>query len=280
MSPSAEPSDERYRIRSVQRALDVLQLLAQEEGGELSASEISRRLKLPQSTVFRLLVTLGAERFVAQNPLNGKFHPGVTCLTLGNAFLAHSDLRQVAIPCLERLRDETGETVHLAVLDRDEVVYLDKLAGLHPIGLMSSRIGGRAPLHCTGVGKALLAALSEQRLMELLVPSRLKRYTPNTVVEPSKLIDELAVVRGQGYSIDNQEHEPGVGCIATPVFDDRGVAGAISIAGPADRVLGEAYRERFVKLVRQVGGEISSRLGGEVGHFAPSTISTGGPSAN
>ncbi len=171
-SAAQERSNERYRIRSVERALSILQLLAAEKG-ELSASEISRKLGLPQSTAFRLLVTLAASGFVEQNPDNDRYRLGVSCLALGSTFLANSDLRQRAIPYLERLRDETGETVHLGILDGYDIVYLDKLPGLHPIGLMSSKVGAHAPSYCTGLGKALLAFLPEEQISAYI--QKLKR---------------------------------------------------------------------------------------------------------
>ena len=264
MSPAAqERSNERYRIRSVERALSILQLFAAEKG-ELSASEISRKLGLPQSTAFRLLVTLAASGFVEQNPENDRYRLGVGCLALGSTFLANSDLRQRSIPYLERLRDETGETVHLGILDGYDVVYLDQLPGLHPIGLMSSKVGAHAPSYCTGLGKALLAFLPEEQINAYIQKVTLVPFTPNTITNPSELLSELSRVCEQGYSFDNEEHEQGVGCIAAPVFDHKGVVAAISIAGPAERIIAGRAGDsegRLVQLVTQTAAEISVQLG-------------------
>jgi DNA-binding IclR family transcriptional regulator len=174
--------------------------------GELSAAELSKETGLDPSTVFRLLVTLEGEGFVELNRATSKYRPGVALLELGSRFLKNSDIRSRSIGYLERLRDEFGETVHLTILDGDEVVYLEKLAGLHPIGFMSSRVGDRNPAHCTGVGKALLAYLPDQELAELYPDGRLKRYTAQTI-EMEKLradYPEPWVCRRHG------EHEPGV----------------------------------------------------------------------
>lgn len=260
MAPPASRSSERYHIRSVERALSILQLFMTTED-ELSASEISRLLHLPQSTAFRLLVTLVASGFAEQNHENDKYRLGVSCLAVGSAFLTNSDLRQRAIPHLEQLRDKTGETVHLGVLDGFEVVYLDKLPGIHPIGLMSSKVGTHAPAHCTGLGKALLAFLPEAEIEGYIQQALLERYTANTITDPVELLLELSKIYESGYSIDNQEHENGVACIAAPIFDHRGLAGAISVAGPAERITAEAARNRLAQLVMQTASEISAQLG-------------------
>jgi DNA-binding IclR family transcriptional regulator len=190
-------SAKRYQVRSVQRALTLLRTFLPHDG-ELSAAELSKETGLDPSTVFRLLVTLEAEGFVEVNRATSKYRPGVALLELGSRFLKNSDIRSRSIGYLERLRDEFGETVHLTILDGDEVVYLEKLAGLHPIGFMSSRVGDRNPAHCTGVGKALLAYLPDQELAELYPDGRLKRYTAQTITKLEKLRAELERVRSLG----------------------------------------------------------------------------------
>jgi IclR family KDG regulon transcriptional repressor len=257
------PTNEQYFVRSVERALNILQLFSNSDS-ELSASEISRRLDLPQSTAFRLLVTLAASGFVEQNPTNDKYRLGATCLGLGSAFLKHNDVRKRAVGPLERLRDTCGETVHLGVFKDDSVVYLEKLSGLHPIGLMSSTVGATAPAYCTGLGKALLAFQPPELVQEFITQSELSRFTKNTIVDREQLLDELNKIRRQGYSFDNEEHEQGVGCVAAPVFDHTGVVAAISIAGPVDRIADPQKMEEFIQLVKQTSSRISKMLGGEL----------------
>jgi DNA-binding IclR family transcriptional regulator len=265
MMPAGESPDstapDRYHVRSVERALSILKLFLTGEG-ELNLVEISARMHLPQSTAFRLLVTLRSSGLIEQSKDSGKYRLGATSLALGGAFLRSSDLRQSAKDSLEALRDRCGETVHLAVLDKLEVIYLDKLAGLHPIGLMSSRVGDRSPAHCTGLGKALLAQLTDAEIRERYASASLRRYTPNTVTHLGTLLKDLGEVRAQGYAIDDEEHEPGVACVAAPIFDSAGTAAALSVAGPSQRINEQLKSKELPRIVRQAAAEVSARLGG------------------
>jgi len=250
----------RYHIRSVERALSILKLFIYDES-ELSATEISKGLDLHRSTTFRFLTTLMSAGFIEQNPDNGKYSLGVVSLELGSAFLNHSSLRETAVEILETLRDESGETVHLAILEEHEVIYLEKLAGLHPIGLMSSRVGSRSPAYCTGLGKALLAYLPEDQLQDFLQKTDLIKHTENTITKRQVFLDELARIRTFGYAVDDEEHEMGVMCIAAPVFDHKGIVAAISAAGPSDRMGRKLREEHLEQRVKEAAGLISTRIG-------------------
>ncbi|OGO10627.1 MAG: hypothetical protein A2Z66_05080 [Chloroflexi bacterium RBG_13_66_10] len=270
ISGSSDPAaPDRYHVRSVERALSILKLFLTGEG-ELNLAEISARMQLPQSTAFRLLVTLRSSGLIEQSKNNGKYRLGTTSLALGGAFLRSSDLRQSAKDSLEALRDRCGETVHLAVLDKLEVIYLDKLAGLHPIGLMSSRVGDRSPAHCTGLGKALLAQLSDAEIRERYTNTPLRRYTPNTITHLGTLLKDLAEIRAQGYAIDDEEHEAGVACVAAPIFDSAGTAAALSVAGPSQRINEQLKSRELPRVVRQAAAQVSVRLGGGEKAAAPS----------
>jgi len=255
---------EQYHVRTVDRALSVLKVFITDESkGELSLTEISRAVALDQSTTYRLLVTLEASGFIKQSDRNGKYRLGVASLALSEAFLRHNDLSQRAKPSLVNLRDQCGETVHLAVLEGLEVVYLDKLAGLHPIGLMSSRVGGRSPAYCTGLGKSLLAFHPTSEIREAYKSFPLKKYTSNTITDLDTLLKELAKIRENGYAVDVEEHEQGVACIAAPVFDHRGIAAAISVSGPSNRVIEQIAKSNLPEMVVGAAGEISSQMGGK-----------------
>jgi DNA-binding IclR family transcriptional regulator len=138
---------------------------------------------------------------------------------------------------LEALRDQTKETVHLVVLDQMQIVYLEKIPGLHAIGLMSSRVGLRTPAYCTGVGKALLAYQKEDQIREYYRQNGLERFTDTTITDLAQLMSHLAQIRCQGYALDRGEHEDEVRCVAAPVFDlSAKVVAAVSISGPALRM--------------------------------------------
>ena len=256
--------ERRYQIRAVKRALDLLSAFSTSEP-ELRLTELSSRLNLNPSTTFRLLVTLESHGYVEQNPENRRYRLGVACLKLGSVFLNRSDIRKEGLPILSDLRDDCKETVHLARLAGAEVVYLEKLDGLLPIGIMGSRVGGRAPAYCTGLGKAMLAYKPESEIRQLYAESRLRRFTPNTITDLGELLCELACIRERGYAIDNEEHEPGVKCVAVPIWDYRqNVAGAISVSGPAGRIDRGITEQGLVAKAKEAGQAISSRLAGDM----------------
>jgi IclR family acetate operon transcriptional repressor len=150
--------------------------------------------------------------------------------------------------------------VHLATLQGTQVIYLEKLPGLHPIGLMSSRVGDRSPAHCTGLGKALLAYVPEAELRQAYAGG-LKEFTPHTITRLPPLLAELERVRREGFAVDDEEHEQGVVCVAAPVFDTDRVVAAISASGPADRIRKEMRERGLTQAVLAAAAEISARLG-------------------
>jgi DNA-binding IclR family transcriptional regulator len=253
------PNNDQYSVRTVCRAISILQAFI-DGPGEYSLTDISRKARLNQSTAYRLITTLMDGGFLEQSPGNGKYRLGVSALALGDAYLRHNDLFQRAHPKLIELRDRCGETVHLTVLEGKEVVYLDKLPGLHPIGLMSSRVGGRAPAYCTGVGKALLAFQTEKKIRSTYRSDTLIAFTPNTITSLDRLTEELAKIRVDGFALDREEHENGVACIAVPIFDQKGILAAISLSGPSDRIVKDA--PNLSQLAVGTAREISTLFGG------------------
>lgn len=261
--PQQQTSKNRYQVRAVERALELLEAFSIPEP-EFSLTELSDRLGLNASTVFRLLATLQGRGYVEHSSENGRYRLGSACLRLGSVYLAQADLRRRLTPLLAALRDECRETVHLATLGRDrmEVVYLEKLDGLLPIGLMGSRVGGRSPAYCTGLGKAMLAYEPPEAVQAFYQTRGLEAYTPQTVTNLEVLSRELAEVRRQGYALDKAEHEPDVKCVAVPVWDHRHeVVGAISVAGPAERIERLIAEEGLIEKVKAAAAEASTLMG-------------------
>ena len=157
--------EDRYRIRALDRAIDILSVLS--DGRPRTLSELSADIALSSSTTYRLITTLAYHNYIERDEPSGKYTLGFACLELAQSYQLNNHIRKMALPELEMLRDETTETIHLAILDNMEVVYLEKLHGLHAIGLMSSYIGGRALAYCTGLGKALLAYSDLDRVRAL-----------------------------------------------------------------------------------------------------------------
>lgn len=252
--------DARYNVRVLDRAVSILELLA--DGKARTPLEVADGIGLSPSTTFRLLSTLAYYNYVKRAEDDVHFGLGLACLELARAYQEGNDLRRVAMPELEALRDATKETVHLCVLDRMEIVYLEKLAGLHAIGIMSSRVGGRAPAHCTGVGKVLLAHSDPEHVDAYLKTHALTAFTPTTITSRLALDAELAEIRRCGYAFDRGEHENEVRCVAAPIFDIRSQAvAALSVSGPRDRLEPLEANTELIRKARETAERISRQLG-------------------
>jgi IclR family KDG regulon transcriptional repressor len=247
-------------VNSVIRALTVLDLLGK-ANGELGTTEISRELGLHKSTVYRLLLTLVSSGYVEQNPETEKYRLGIHLAELGMTVLNGLDLRRTARPSLLKLADYCAESVHLGILEGHEVVYIDKIDVDRPL-IMGSRIGGRSPAYCTGLGKVLLAYIANEKLEQYLIQNpSLRRFTSNSLVDPENLKDHLSRIHAQGYAIDDEEHELGIRCVAVPVRNHRGeVTAAISVSGPTLRMTREKMDQVIPKII-EAGATISSALG-------------------
>lgn len=259
VKPGAE-DDPRYNIRVLERTLRILSLLT--DGKPRSLADIGNEIELSYSTTFRILSTLAYYRYVKRDKNTNQYQLGLTCLELAQAYLAGNDLRRIAVPELESLRDATKETVHLAILQDMEIVYLEKLPGLHAIGLMSSRVGGRAPAYCTGIGKALLAYQKPEKVKSYYEAHGLKRFTDTTITDLNALMCTLDEVRCNNYAFDRGEHEDEVRCIAIPIFDiSSQVVAALSISGPSARMDPLENNQEMIERAKETAMRISQELG-------------------
>jgi DNA-binding IclR family transcriptional regulator len=254
------------RIQSVARALTILDTLA-EARGELALYEIAARLGLPKTTAHGLISTLRDFGYIEQSAFTGKYRLGLRLFEVGNIVAQGWEVRTVAAPYIPRLVEEMGETVHLAVLDRHEVLYIDKRESSRSLRI-ASQVGMRLPAHCTGVGKALMAYLSPAERQEIIRAKGLQRCTEHTLTEPGALEAELATVRERGYAVDNEEIMDSLRCVAAPIKDQSGkVVSAISLSGPVSRMQGENF-EKAVELCVKTAAEISADLGFRNSRFA------------
>ena len=246
-------------IQSVDRALLIIEVF---EGNnrELSLSQIARELNLNKSTVFGLVNTLKNRGYLEQNPENARYKLGIKLFKLGSMVEASLDVRDVAKPFLKLLSEKYRETVHLCLYVKNEVIYIDKVDGPGSMR-MYSQMGKAAPFHCTGVGKAVLSFLDDQTMNQIMQSHNFKIFTPNTIATPEALLKEIDKIRHTGYCIDNEEIEIGLRCVAAPIFNrKREVVGALSIAGPAARILHQD-EDKIAEDVRKVSMMISERLG-------------------
>ncbi|MGD0414275.1 MAG: IclR family transcriptional regulator [Terriglobales bacterium] len=248
-----------YSVPSIERALSVLECLAQAKRG-FSLSEIGRKLRIPKSSAHLILSTLERRGFLQKNAKTGRYCFGLQLVSLSRSALENLDMREEAKPFLRSLMQQSGFTVHMAVLERDEAVIIEKVEAPGLVKL-ASWIGRRLDVNCTGVGKALLAFLPDDELDYLLKTKEFARHNSRTIISKSALKRDLKLVRQSGYSLDNEEDEPGVCCIGAPVFDESGRAvAAISISGIASQI-GTNRVPILARMVRRVAGSISARLG-------------------
>jgi len=254
MKTAASPGT---RVRSVSRALAILEVMAREED-RLGLVAISRLVGLDPTTTHRLLHTMEERGFVIQSPVDGKYSLGIRAFQIGNAVTHVSVLRQLARPFIQVLMERTGETANLAVRDGFEAAYVEQVAGPHFLRTFSE-VGRGVPLHCTAVGKSLLMGASEAELKRLAA-NGLKRYSPNTITTLDGLMAELQRCREQGYALDLEEFEPGARCLGAPILGTDGrVLCAISVAGPATRMSNERLRA-LVPIITRSAAEISQAL--------------------
>ncbi|MCY4007827.1 MAG: IclR family transcriptional regulator [Rhodobacteraceae bacterium] len=213
---------------TVGKALDLLALTA-EFRRPVRFSELCARSTYPKATVHRLLQTLTRQRMLAFNSDDHTYSLGLRLVRLAHAAWEQASLAPVARPFIDDLSNSIGETVHLAQLDSGHVLYVDKRNAADPVEMFSEsgRIG---PAYCTGVGKAMLAFLNKSELDEALREQSFRKFTSNTIVDEAALRRELATIQGQGYACDNEEHEPGIVCVAAPILSPaRRVLGAVSV---------------------------------------------------
>lgn len=254
----AERAGRDGRLSSVTTAVRLLKAFSAEEP-EIGLTALSKRLGVAKSTVHRLATTLVAEGLLEQNPLTERYRLGIGLFALGTLVRRQMDVSTVSRPLLMALRQETDETVLLAVMAGVNVMHVYNLESTQAIR-MRSDIGVERPAHCTAEGLAMLAfrpADATERVIAAGLPPR----TANTVTDPDALRDRLERVRRQGHAIDDEECEAGMRCVAAPVFaTGREAVAAVAVAGPVQR-LSRAAVEALVPLVRRTAASVSERLG-------------------
>ncbi|MEV5709633.1 IclR family transcriptional regulator [Actinoallomurus sp. NPDC052274] len=256
-------TDSKSPVGSVDRALRIIQLLS-DSGQGVTLDDLATRSGIPRSSLHRLLGALKHRGFAAQPEPNGPYFLGSELMAAAFRFHDRLDLRALVQPVLVRLRKELNETVHMAVLDGAEVVYVDKVEAIHPI-TMSSVIGGRNPAYSTGVGKALLAwTYPTDEAIQVWVKAHgpLAARTRHSITSVTALAEEMRRIREQGYALDMEESEEGVRCVAIPLFLGRTVpAAGVSVTAPKDRFPPARLTEAAELLRKVVMEEIDRRVG-------------------
>lgn len=254
----AQPKD-RYLINSILRACKILKSFSGDKA-HFKISDLAHQLRLDRSTTYRILLSLERAGFVEKNEEAGTYSLGLAAFEIGNAYLMQTDLIQVSKPVMADLASKVQETVHLAVLSDIEIVYVDKVDSPRTLGVIS-KLGQRGPLHCTSLGKTLLAFQSEDEQARIIQKIRMNPFTSRTITSKQKLIEELRIVKKQGYALDRREIEEDVECIGAPILDHLGsVIAALSISGPQKKI-GTPKEKEFIHNVVKAAALISSKMG-------------------
>ena len=250
------------QVQSLVRALSLLNSIAEapEEGTTLT--ELAQQVGLAASTAHRLLTTLEQERYVRFDPEGRLWTIGVQAFVTGCAFTRTRSLVSLARPHMRHLMEETGETANLGVENDGEAVYLAQVECRQMMRVFA-RPGSRVPLHCSGIGKAILSRMTDKALSKILHQRGMARLTVKTITSPAGLREELERIRGIGYAIDDEEHAVGLRCIAAPIFDETGdVIAAVSVSGPTARMVEDRIAP-LGAMVLKTAGAISAELGGK-----------------
>lgn len=222
------------RVKSLERALDVLDCLS--EGGGLSLSEIAERLDQSPATIYRILSTFEHRQIVEMDPARQEWFIGVESFRLGSAYLRRTSVIERARPVMRELMTATGETANLGVEVSGEVMFVSQVETHETIRAFFPP-GTKSPMHASGIGKALLAHAGDARIADYLKQGKLRAFTAKTLSDPDALLGELEQIRARGFALDDEEKSTGMRCVAAPVFNEFGEAIAgISISGPTTRL--------------------------------------------
>ncbi len=247
------------RVQALDRALDILENLAL-EGKGMGLTELSQKVGLNKSTVYRLLSTLAEWGYVEKTTQGSKYKLGLKVIDLGSIFLNNIELKTEALPYLNELKEKSRQPVHLARLEDGQVVYIEKVDVINSIR-MYSQIGRRVPAHSTALGKVMMAYKRADEVEYIIQNRGLAAVTSNTITDKQRFMEELKNIRIRGYALDDEENEVGIRCLAAPVFDYRcKVIAAVSTSGAID-VFTYQKLDELKESVMDVAHKISMRLG-------------------
>ena len=250
-----------YKVQALDRAFAVLDLLGESET-PLGLAQVAASLQLHKSTAHRSLMVLERSALIERTQEN-RFRLGLKLYELGSRAVEQSDLRTRIHPFFRRLSVQVGETVHLSMLQKTSIVYLDKIEPNRRV-CMNSKIGTSNPVYCTAMGKAMLAFQSEHIIEETIAKMHFARYTPKTLCSRETLLKYLERVRRRGYAIDDEEIELGTRCIGAPIFDEgHRIIAAVSVSGSSSRITAQSVPQIAEQLMRCCR-VISASLGADV----------------
>ena len=246
-------------VKSILKAFQIIEAL--DRFGELSIAQLSQALSMDKTTVHRLIRTIKEAGYIVQNPYTRKYSNSIKLFTIGSSIIERTGLKEIARPYLETLVSETKETINLSMHSGNTIVYVDKIESNSAIKV-GIKTGTALPMYCTGMGKAILAFLPEDIQNEILNNTGFQKRTEKTIASREALIDQLNVVRKNGYAKDGEEYVDGLISFAAPIFDYRNYpVAALSISMPKLRYNEDENREYYVNLVKNTATVLSKELG-------------------
>lgn len=250
--------EQKNPIQVADRLFQALELLA--ESGSAGLMEVSNTLELNKTTAHRVLCSLIYMGYARQNETTGKYEPTFKIVDIANRIMGKIDIVQIIRPCLRKLMEASGETVHFVERDGYDAVYIDKVESFSNGIQMVSRIGSRIPLYCSAVGKAIVAQMDERDVEDIWNGSEILSLTPHTITDYGRFREELEEIRMRGYALDNEENEAGVRCIACSLKSVVGNARyAFSISAPVNR-MDDSRISELAEYVLRAEQEMEDRL--------------------
>ncbi len=247
-------------VQALDRGLGVLQALVRDQGATLS--DLALTMGIPPSTLHRILATLERHDFVEMDPATQEWRIGIGAFRVGSVFLTRTNVVEAARAPMRALMAATGETANLGLTDGDEVVFVAQVESHAPIRAFF-RPGTRGPMYCSGIGKALMAAMPRETVQRMVQRSGLAPFTATTLTTPERLFADLDATRKRGWSFDDQERHEGMSCIAAPIHDSFGnVVAGVSVSGPSARFAPDRLADIGTK-VKATAATISAAIGGE-----------------
>jgi len=257
--PSLKAGPNAGSVQSLDRALTLLELIAEEDG--LTLSELAQRAGVPPSTAHRILTTFQGHDYVMHDEERGLWLIGVRAFEVGASFVRNRKLAATGRTIMRSLLEASGETVNLGIEEKGSIVFISQMECHHALRAFH-RPGSRGAIHASGIGKALLSTFTAGEVKRILHKTGLEKFTEKTLVEPERLFAELAAARARGWAIDDEELTPGMRCIAAPIYNEHGEAFAgLSVSGPAVRITDERIGE-LGPMVRRAGEDITISIGG------------------
>jgi len=252
--------NQQYNAPALEQGLQILERFGQ--GTErMRLSEIAREINISRSSAFRLLHTLQARGYLERDEETKSYRLGSRVLALGYAFLASKDVVELARPILERLRDETGCSAHIGILDGNEVVYVARFPSLQPVGT-NIKVGSRLPAYATTMGRMLLAFRAQADVKRLYGRAKMQRFSPRTASNYDELAAQLAQDRTRRYALSHSNFEAGIASVAAPIFGAAGVVvAAVNVSGPEGAVARQVFDSTIRNAVCAAARAISNQLG-------------------